>query len=196
MARQITDKDIVAALRGPGPDSERSSNRDIVEALSGRRPAAERNLDTSIVEALNGNSYARTVTEGEVPLQRRGDDLEAVAIWAATEGASSATSNLAHALMRADASKGIYAAESEARAVAAEAYAEAAKTMVYEDHRQQHVKNFVTKMADITTRKPQPLATRTAAEASRTSDTMSTPKGPQRRETRSLATGATIIHYI
>jgi hypothetical protein len=50
--------------------------------------------------------------------------------------------------MRADSSKGIYAAEAEAKAIAGEAYAEASKGSPYEDRRQEDVARFVTKLAE------------------------------------------------
>jgi len=176
MARKITDEDIVEALTGTG-----AANGDVVEALRGTS-LSERRKDAEILEALGGTP-APVVGEAEVPLKERGDELEAMSIWAATGAAEDATAALAQALMRADATKGIYAAEAEAREIASEAYAEAAKTLAYEDARQEHVKGFVTKLAER-------LSRPRLREASGR-----TPTPPAPKVTVSKMTGRTIITH-
>jgi len=142
----ITDQDILAALRGsPGPADR--SGKEVSDALHGRPTAGEHAQSATIAKAF-GREPQRTVGEGALPLQRRGDDLEAVAIWAAKESAAAATKSLAEAIMRTNGSKGIYAAEAEAAEIAAEAYAEAAKGSPYEDRRQEAVTRIVTKLAE------------------------------------------------
>lgn len=188
MTREITDSDIIEALQGTPSATGRASGRDIVEALQGGRNAADRNLDHATVEALNGNFDARIATEGELPLQRRGDELEAVTIWAAKEASSNAVASLAQALMRADGTKGIYAAESEAKAIAEEAYSEAAKSTPYEDTRQETVQRVANKLAEQLTRRLKTPSPKPAG--------VSEAKPPlQRRVTKSLVTGQDIVHY-
>lgn len=190
MARNITDKDILGALNGTG-----SPDRKVVEALRGSS-LEQRRSDAAVIEALTGRAVP-VAAEGELPLQRRGDDLESVAIWASKEATARATSTLAEALMRADASKGIYAAEAEAREIAAEAYAEAAKSIAYEDTRQEHVQKFVTKLAENLTRPRQkpaaaplrPGITKPAAA------TEAAPAGLTKKVTISKMTGTLITHY-
>lgn len=190
MARNISDKDIVEALTGTG-----STDNRVVEALHGSS-LEKRRSDAAVLEALTGRSVP-VVVEGELPLQRRGDDLEAVAIWASKEATSRATSTLAEALMRTDPRKGIYAAESEAKAIAAEAYAESAKSIPFEDTRQAHVQKFVTKLAENLNRPRQkpaaaparPVTTKPAAT------TESAPAGLTKQVTISKMTGMPITHY-
>ncbi|MBT2538684.1 hypothetical protein [Arthrobacter sp. ISL-69] len=194
MARNITDQDIVEALNGTPARSARTNDRDVVEVLRTGTTSVKRNMDTAIVEALHGNPTGHIAAEGELPLQRRGDDIEAVAIWASKEAASTATSALAQALMRADGSKGIYAAESEARAIAAEAYAEVAKTSPYEDHRQEAVKRAVTKMADIVTR-DRSRESRATPAAMKPANVAEAKPTLTPRVTTSKMTGQPITHY-
>lgn len=118
-----TDKDIIAALRG------------------------DRTPDAGIAEAF-GRAPASAAQEAAEPGQRRGDAFEATALWAAKEATATATAALAQALMRADPGKGIYAAESDAKKIAFEAYEEAAKGSPYEINRQESVTRIVTKLAE------------------------------------------------
>lgn len=151
MARNITDQDILEALNGKPSGSAHRSNEAVSDVLNGRLSAAERTANEAVARAF-GRDPKRAATEGALPLQRRGDDLEGVAIWAATEAAATATKALAETIMRSDGTKGIYHAEAEANEMAAEAYAEAAKGSPYEDRRQEAVTHFVTKLAAQLTR--------------------------------------------
>ncbi|ABK02747.1 mucin-associated surface protein [Arthrobacter sp. FB24] len=135
-----------------------TTDRDILAALRG-----EHARDTAVAEASGRSPSAAARETGSA--QRRGDAFESVAIWAAKEAAETATKGLAQAIMRADATKGIYAAESEATQIAAEAYTEAAKASPYEINRQESVARIVTKLAGIigrkeeqTTKRPKPAA--------------------------------------
>lgn len=178
-----TNEDIVAALSGNPTPSATRKNDNVVEALrTGRRPG-EVSDDDRILEALQGPSYTRSPIPGELPLQDRGDEMEAVRVWAAQEATMAASTSLAQALMRADPEKGIYAAEAEARAIGAEAYAIAAQTLVHEDDRQKHVQKYLAA-----------LTARTAGvrEASKAHDAT----GTKRLKTSiSGTTGQPIHHY-
>jgi hypothetical protein len=185
--KNIEDRDIINALNGTS--QRRPSSEGILEALQGRSPERQASND-AILEAL-GHAPKPTAKEGELPLRRRGDDLEAVAIWAAEEAAGTATSALAQALMRADGSKGIYAAESEARTIAKEAYAEAAKASPYEDKRQEAVARVVTKLAEQLTRT---LAAESKAPPAGVTKPQAVPGQPLRkRESRSATNSNHII---
>lgn len=193
MARKITEDDIVAALNGT-PSVARERDAGVVEALRG--PSAAERQTSAIEEALSGRRPGIT-SEGGLPLQERGDDLEAVAIWAAKEAALSATKTLAEAIMRADANKGIYAAESEARDIAAEAYTAAAEATAYEDVRQEHVKKAVTAVAESLGRKRQQEALGTQKKATPAAPRTVTETVPGKRRTVSTSTmnGHQIISY-
>lgn len=182
MARKITDEDIVEALNGTG-----TTDHAVVEALHGNSIAARR-ADNAVLEAL-GHTPAPVVAEGELPLQERGDDLEALRIWSAQGATEHATKALAEALMRSDPKKGIYAAEAEARKIAAEAYAEAAKSLAYEDSRQEHVQKFVTKMAERVTRPKLQEAKKPASLSE------AVPAGLTKKVTTSNRTGLPITYY-
>ena len=192
MARKITDDDIVEALTGTG-----SADRTVVEALRGTSTESQR-TDNEVLEAL-GHTPARIVTKGQLPLQDRGDELEAVRVWAAQGAAAHATKALAEALMRSDPKKGIYAAEAEAKGLAEEAYAEAAKTLRYEDDRQEHVKAFVTKLAERLTRPRLQEASRrapaTPASKKPATVTETAPAGMTKKTTISHRTGFPITYY-
>lgn len=142
----VTDKDIVAALNGAPTRSEKTAHEAIHNAFKGRS-VGEQAHTAAVLEALGVPRAPRATSEGELPLRRRDDLLESVAIWAAKEAAETSTKALAEAIMRADGTKGIYLAEGEARKIAEEAYAEVAKRSPYEEERQQTVARFVTKVA-------------------------------------------------
>ncbi|MDQ0923104.1 hypothetical protein QF038_001612 [Pseudarthrobacter sp. W1I19] len=191
--KNITDQDILAALKGRSTEQAGRSAREVSDALNGRPSAQERANQDAIAKAF-GREPQRAATEGEVPLQRRGDGLEAVAIWAARESADAATKALAEAIMRTDGSKGIYLAESEAHQIAVEAYTEAAKTTPYEDKRQESVSRFLTKLAEKLARTltPESKAPRAAAAEQQA------PSGKplKKRESRSATnSNHTIISY-
>lgn len=141
-----TDDDILAALNGEPRANQRAATEAITDLLSGRPAARERAHTNAVLEAL-GHEPTRVPGAGEQQLKRRGDSMEAMAVWAATEAATTATKALAEAIMRSDGSKGIYLAEAEAKEIAAEAYAEAAKRSPYEDQRQETVARHATRMA-------------------------------------------------
>lgn len=135
-----------------------TTDRDILRALRG-----EHVPDAAVAEAFGRSPSAAARETGTT--QRRGDAFESVAIWAAKEAAETAIKGLAQALMRADATKGIYAAESEAKQIAAEAYTEASKGSPYEINRQESVARIVTKLAagitrtaEQTAKRPKPAA--------------------------------------
>lgn len=129
-----------------------TTDKDIIAALHGQPSAADRETTAAIAETY-GRTRTSTAREGELPLQKRGDVSETLAIWVAKEAAETATATLAEALMRANAKLGIYEAESAAKGMAAEAYTEAAKRSPYEIERHESVARFVTKMAAICGRK-------------------------------------------
>ncbi|MFJ5861500.1 hypothetical protein ACIQCM_08750 [Pseudarthrobacter sp. NPDC092439] len=144
-----------------------TTNDDILAALEGRPKPAELARENAIMQAAWGTTE---------------ESNKALAVWAAHEAAAAATKTLTEAIMRADGSKGIYLAESEARAIADEAYRHIAKTTPNEDQRQEYVKNHVTKVAQTVTREAQPPATnRPATEA-------------KQRVVRDPATGTTTIY--
>jgi hypothetical protein len=151
MARNITDQDILEALNGKPAGSAHRSNGAVSDALNGRPSAAEQTAHEAVARAF-GREPKRAAKEGELPLKRRGDALEGVAIWAAKEASATATKALAETIMRSDGTKGIHHAEAEANEIAAEAYAEAAKSSPYEDRRQESVARVVTKLAEQITR--------------------------------------------
>jgi hypothetical protein len=134
-----TDKDILAALHGELRPSANAANEAILNVLNGGPTVAEQAHTDAVLEALGVAPTPRTAREGELPLRRRDNLLDPVAIWAAKEAAATSTKALAEAIMRADGTKGIYLAEGEARKIADEAYAEAAKRSAYEDERYQTV---------------------------------------------------------
>jgi hypothetical protein len=144
-----------------------TTDNDILAALRGQHAP-----DSAIAEAF-GRTQPAKAAEAEPAPQKRGDAFEAVAIWAATEAAATSTRALSEAIMRADGAKGIYEAEAEAKAIASEAYEEAAKGSPYEVTRQEAVSRIVTKlaenftrMANRTTKRPTPATTgRTRQEA-------------------------------
>lgn len=180
--KNITDQDILEALNGRSNNQARRSNREVSDALNGRPSAQERATSDAIARTF-GREPQRVVTETELPLQRRGDDLESVAIWAARESVATATRVLADAIMRTDGTKGIYMAESEAQQIAAEAYAEAAKGSPWEDKRQEAVAKFVTKLAEKLTRT---LAGESKAQSAQpTAPAKQAPKAPRTRESGS-----------
>jgi hypothetical protein len=146
----VTDKDIVAALNGEPTGSDKKVTEGILNALTGGPTLNEKGFNNAVLEVLGGAPKGEAASG--LPTQRRGDSLEPVAIWAATEAATTSTKALAEALMRADGTKGIFAAEAEAKEIAAEAYAEAAKGSPYEDKRQEAVARIVTKLAEKVTR--------------------------------------------
>lgn len=190
--KNITDRDIITALTGASQAPGRGSSDGILEALHGRSQDKQASND-AVLEAL-GHAPQRTIAEGERQQQRRGDDLEAVAIWAATEAAGTATTALAHALMRADGSKGIYAAEAEAKAIAGEAYTEAAKGSPYEDKRQEAVARVVTKLAEQFTRQRSAVEATKKQPAAQPKPAAVSELGPK-KVTRGAISGSVIEHY-
>lgn len=110
-----------------------TTNDDILAALDGAPAPAKLAREDALMAAAWG-------TEAE--------SKHALAVWAAHEAAAAATKTLAEAIMRADGSKGIYVAESEARQLAAEAYDLAAKTITEEAQRQESVARYVGKLAE------------------------------------------------
>jgi hypothetical protein len=145
----VTNKDIVAALEGRPSASRAAADEAIHNAFSGGPTPTQKAHTNAVLEALG---VARPAVPGELPLKKRGDFGEATAIWAAKEAATTSTKGLAEAIMRADGSKGIYLAEAEAKEIAAEAYAEAAKRTPYEEIRQEAVARHTARIAGTFTR--------------------------------------------
>ncbi|WP_284752632.1 hypothetical protein [Arthrobacter sp. efr-133-R2A-120] len=189
-----TNDDVLAALRGERP-TERAARESVHRAFTGELVGdLERHTNESVARAF-GREPERQVTENELPVQTR--DFSAVAVWAAREAAATATRALSQAIMRADGSKGIYAAEAEAQAIAEESYALAARRSPYEDVRQESVARTLTKLADTCERRAQKSA-RPPVRAAR----IVAPRQHQeslsqleRVETKSGVDGAPIISY-
>lgn len=133
-AEQTARESVRRAFRGESERGAQTGQGDL-----------ERLASESVARAF-GREPKRHVAEGELPIQKR--DFDAVSIWVATEAAATATRALAQALMRADASKGIYAAEAEAAQIAEEAYTEAAKRSPYEVERQETIARLATKLTE------------------------------------------------
>ncbi|ALV44705.1 hypothetical protein MB46_03440 [Arthrobacter alpinus] len=125
-----------------------TTDDDIVRALEGAPSRVKTAQNNRIVEMLTGTPVERTPARGEMRVQERGDGFEATKTWAAKGKADAAVKALAEALMRADKTKGIYAAENEARAMADEAYEYAARRSPFEDVRQEAVASMATVKAN------------------------------------------------
>lgn len=117
----------------------------IIRALKGAPEGDRQRSDNAVLEALGAEPEPLA---GSQPLATRGDEFEATAIWASKEAAVRATTELAEAIMRADSSKNIYTAESEAKSIAQEAYAHAAQATGYEDDRHRFVEKATRNLAE------------------------------------------------
>ncbi|MFW0773547.1 hypothetical protein ACLRGI_10300 [Paenarthrobacter nitroguajacolicus] len=185
-----TDADILAALEGRPNAKEQTARYSVLDILNGGPTATERAHRNAVLEAL-GVPTLREAAAGELPLQSRGGELEAVSIWAAKGAAETSLKSLAEAIMRTDGTKGIYLAEAEAKQIADEAYAVAAKSTPYEEERQQAVARVAAKLAEVLTRKH-------ARESTPKQDPANpTPKAKPAtpRVTRGAITGDVINYY-
>jgi hypothetical protein len=161
-----TDEDILAALDGHPGGKSKALAEATLSSLQSDGFGHDRIYDNAILEALT----------------QTGESLDAVAIWAAREAAAAATKTLSEAIMREDGSKGIYLAESEAKEIAEEAYAEAAKRSTSEVERQNTVARVTAKLSEGVTRRTaggrKPL--RTAAEVAAKTTTIANYRGTSR----------------
>lgn len=116
---------------------------DDILAARAEREAAAQSAKDAIHESF-GSSKPRQQTSNELTPRKSGKFGEGLKIWAAKENAKAGIASLAEAIMRNDKSKGIYAAEADAKAFAEQAYILAATKSPYEDVRQESVAAAVT----------------------------------------------------
>lgn len=183
------DEEILAALEGRPTAKEQAATDSVLNILNGGPAPDERAHRNAVLEAL-GQPTLRETTPGELSLQSRGGELEAISIWAAKGAAEASIKSLSEAIMRTDGTKGIYLAEAEAKQIADEAYAMAAKRTPYEEERQQSVARATAKLAEVLTR------TSTKEAAAKPSNTQAAARTPgEKQVTRGAITGDVIEHY-